>query len=305
MVTTGGTVMHKTLKIFVALVCTYGAVVSAQNPTISPAAEASSSADANALIQLRNLEKEIALNRSRLQNRPSEFILFARGQGIWQPGRRFKTSEKWLGLLCDAGQCQLRPAKVVVTPKSVQGHYDDKPTAGQLLQFNISQGATKNVVAWFALNPRSPWLAAGNVNAYVAKFNKGKDYSTVISLPNGEMRLMPLLLSAKQWSAAAGIGDSLRPPALLLQLRDVSKRQLLPTTLASCTGHLDAGYFIWAGDLDGDGKPDYLIEFDNAYGSAQLFLSSAAASGQLVGLAGQFDNTEGPVECDGNELSER
>ncbi len=297
--------MRQTLKIFAALFCSFSAFVCAQNPTVNPVAEAASSQDAKALLQLRNLAKEIELNRSQLQNRPSEFILFARGQDIWQPGRRLKNSKNWLGLLCEGGQCRLHPAEVGVTPKSVQGHYDDKPTAGQVLRFKISQGATNQVVAWFALNPRFPWLAAGNVNAYVAQFNKGKDYSTVISLPNGEIRLMPLLLSAKQWSAAADMEDSLRPPALLLQLRDTSKRQLLPTTLASCTGRLDASYYIWAGDLDQDGKPDYLIEFDNAYGSAQLFLSSTAASGQLVGLAGQFDGTEGPVECDGNELSAR
>ena len=189
--------MRQTLKIFAALFCSFSAFVCAQNPTVNPAAEASSSQDAKALIQLRNLAKEIELNRSRLQNRSSEFILFARGQDIWQSGRRFKNSKNWLGLLCEAGQCKLHTASVVVTPKSVQGHYDDKTTVGQVLRFNISQGATKNVVAWFALNPRFPWLAAGDVKAYDAQFNKGKDYSTVISFPSGEMRLMPLLLSAK------------------------------------------------------------------------------------------------------------
>lgn len=44
---------------------------------------------------------------------------------------------------------------------------------------------------------------------------------------------------------------------------------------------------IWAGDLDGDGKLDLLVDVTNGYnaGDTALYLSSKAKSGHLVGLA--------------------
>jgi len=48
---------------------------------------------------------------------------------------------------------------------------------------------------------------------------------------------------------------------------------------------------IWAGDLDGDGKLDLLVDITNHYngsGSA-LFLSSKAKSGEIVGLAAKLE----------------
>ena len=58
----------------------------------------------------------------------------------------------------------------------------------------------------------------------------------------------------------------------------------------------DAGDFkglrvIWAGDLDGDGKLDLLIDISNHYNvsSVALYLSSKAKSGGLVGLAAKLE----------------
>lgn len=45
----------------------------------------------------------------------------------------------------------------------------------------------------------------------------------------------------------------------------------------------------WAGDLDADGAPDLLLEVDPGSGTElRLYLSSAAAPGEIAGLAGRF-----------------
>jgi hypothetical protein len=45
----------------------------------------------------------------------------------------------------------------------------------------------------------------------------------------------------------------------------------------------------WAGDLDADGAPDLLLEVDPGSGAElRLYLSSAAAPGEIAGLAGRF-----------------
>ena len=45
----------------------------------------------------------------------------------------------------------------------------------------------------------------------------------------------------------------------------------------------------WAGDLDADGAPDLLLDVDPGTGNEmRLYLSSAAAPGELMGLVGRF-----------------
>jgi len=48
--------------------------------------------------------------------------------------------------------------------------------------------------------------------------------------------------------------------------------------------------FLWAGDLDGDGFPDFIIDVaeKGITSDSRLYLSSFAKEGQLVGLAGSF-----------------
>ncbi len=74
----------------------------------------------------------------------------------------------------------------------------------------------------------------------------------------------------------------------LLQLKHATKIQTLfnwPQGLSDQHAEL-----IWAGDLDGDGKLDLLIDHSQHFNSAgiALYLSTWAAPGQLVGLAATF-----------------
>ena len=52
-------------------------------------------------------------------------------------------------------------------------------------------------------------------------------------------------------------------------------------------------YLLWAGDLDGDGETDLLLELDveGNRSRTQLLLSGLAAPGDLVAPAAQLDTT--------------
>ncbi|MGH8144071.1 MAG: hypothetical protein ACREU2_16335, partial [Steroidobacteraceae bacterium] len=96
-------------------------------------------------------------------------VKFAVGNDEWEPGTEFRDSDAWLALTCVHRACVLVPATLRVQPQSWQGHYDDSPTAGQHLQFQIPEplkGAI--VVAWFQRNPALPWLKTGPVHTYEA-----------------------------------------------------------------------------------------------------------------------------------------
>jgi len=58
-------------------------------------------------------------------------------------------------------------------------------------------------------------------------------------------------------------------------------------------------YLLWSGDLDRDGKPDFLISFIDADGPVHLYLSSIAKHGNLIRLAGIFDSPPFGGRCDG------
>ncbi len=69
-----------------------------------------------------------------------------------------------------------------------------------------------------------------------------------------------------------------------LRLDDGSRQQLLPDPCGGAAGDMCVVFLAWAGDLDRDGKPDFLIEqAANAGGVECLYLSSRAKPDELVG----------------------
>jgi hypothetical protein len=230
-------------------------------------------------------------------------IKFVFGNNIWQPGEYYKKGDNWLALACtEDDACRFEPAVLDVKKESWQGHYDDVASAGQRLTFKLRKPAAAKVIAWFDTSAAPAWVKPGNVATYPV--DKGHNVpgtlDTLVNLPDeSTASLVPMLLSRKVNPELAQRFDT-SSATILLQLRAQGKRQLLPGVLGSCSQALDnnSSYLLWAGDLDDDGKPDYLISFIDADGPVHLYLSGKAAVGQLVGLAGVHEAPPFGGECD-------
>lgn len=265
--------------------------------------------DAAALAALAELSQEMMAIGRPLQGNLGGPVRFVHGNDLWQPGRQFTAGPGWLALACVASRCALRPAALAVTAASWQGHYDDRPTRGQKLRFSLAGSEQPNtrVLAWFAPRQAIDFLSPGEVTSYPEVDAVKGSFDAVVRTPQGDARFVPLLWSAKEWPASEGLQlPALQAPALLLQLRMAGRRQLLPGVLGSCAGDLrGAQYLLWAGDLDRDGKPDYLVSYIDESGDMHLYLSSRAKPGQLVGLGGVHASPPYGGECDGNQLMGR
>lgn len=222
----------------------------------------------------------------------STSIQFVVGNNVWQPGQRYRNGADWLALACTASTCQLSPAALTVRTESWQGHYDETPTAGQKLSFTKTAAASGKVIAWLHMDAKQKWLAAGPVTTYASSAAPLKQpagegtLEVAVDLPNGsQARFVPLLSWEKN--------------AFFLQLRAAQRRQLLGE-LARCSHEVTTNYFLWAGDLDRDGKPDYLVSFVDADGEIILYLSSVANPGELAGRAGLYNAPPYGGECDGS-----
>lgn len=97
----------------------------------------------------------------------------------------------------------------------------------------------------------------------------------------------------------------------VLQLRVGDQRQVFEHTLWQCTGSGGSDYLLWAGDLDRDGQPDYLVNFLDedtddplaGRGYIVLYLSSysgtsRAGDDDLVGLAAEYQ-VSNRTDCPG------
>jgi hypothetical protein len=180
---------------------------------------------------------------------------------------------------------------------------------GQQLVFKLVAPSHVKVVAWFSTAPGSPaWVKPGPVATYYAGSGRPKptgkgSFEAKIDLPgDAQATLVPMALSASHAPGLAGQwGGASAPPAYFLQLRAAGKRQLLYGQLGACSQAVssDADYLLWSGDLDGDGRPDYLISYVDGGGQEHLYLSGRARADQIVGLAGAHKAPPGDAECEG------
>lgn len=220
-------------------------------------------------------------------NSEVEFLL---GGDQWQPGRHYRTGNDWLALVCVKNKCSLEPARLTVRKDKWQGHYDNTPTDGQKLTFSRQKPGIGVVLVWFRLKANLSWLKTGSVTTYAANTSKIKrpasegTLETAINLPDGKQTtLIPLYDQENH--------------RFLLQMREPNKRQLLEE-LGSCSHIVTPDYLIWAGDLDRDGKPDYLINFADAVGKANLYLGKKAGPKEIAGVAGIYVPPPFDGECD-------
>lgn len=202
------------------------------------------------------------------------------GNPGWQPERYYRSGSDWFALACTATACRLSPARLTVRSKST-------------LVFEATPAVPGRVLAWLRKDGGLEWLAPGPVATYGSLMAKRSEpggegtFEVTLDLPaGGQARLVPLLNSE----------DNM----VVLQLRAAGKRQFLGE-LGSCTRRLSTNYFLWAGDLDRDGKPDYLLDFSTGEGDVVLFLSGAAAGGELVGAGGLYNPPPREEPCEGGD----
>jgi len=82
----------------------------------------------------------------------------------------------------------------------------------------------------------------------------------------------------------------LLPDGTKLLLKNENTSQVIYQVGDANDAHIE---LLWAGDIDGDQKLDFLVDADDHYNvsSIQLFLSSKAKKGALVGLAAVLTTT--------------
>lgn len=219
--------------------------------------------------------------------------------GLNIPGRNFRAGEGWWGLVCGAqpSGCQLVLLRLAVTP-ATHPVYDSEPTPSQILSWSplpasLSAPDSKaKLLAVFkpiralaklplAVGPVKTWLHAA-MDSYPPGGRIGSMEVSIPVVPGAPALLLPRLQPGKEG----------RSDGLLLELRQGGRRQLLDGFDPVMEGPVPVrptDYLLWAGDLDGDGKPDLLVDLSGGMRKVKLYLSSLATGQELVGEAGSFE----------------
>ncbi len=211
-------------------------------------------------------------------------------------GREYRSGSGWWALRCNEA-CELVPLSLSVSSKDHKV-YDSPPMEGQLLEFTPRLPAD-GVIAVF--KPfRAPLdklqLKAGPVVSWMPgreckprkgiRHEGGHVMGGELLLPGGDKVLFVPRQEAK--GPASGIA-----PAVWLELQAGGKRQRLGDFEFDIMWDKDStlepsSYIRWVGDLDNDGKADFIIDTGAVTTNLTLYLSSLAGPGEAVGMAGSF-----------------
>lgn len=231
------------------------------------------------------------------------------------PGRHFQPGSGWWVMACRAEDCRLLPVRLMVE-ELAHPTYDGPAVPGQHLRLaaedaNASaflaqpavdpavgrQRTANDVVILAALRPDAALrLQAGTLTTWWYAAPR----PTSAAAPPFAWRLIPPL------SRQIRIGESQQVLTLRQQLPDPAtmvdevaltlevdgQQQSLGTRYIHAIGEtapVELGEVLqWVGDLDGDGRPDLLVNHTGYWWDVALWLSSRAQPGELVGEAARF-----------------
>jgi hypothetical protein len=225
----------------------------------------------------------------------SKLVEFLLGADQWQPGERYRSGSQWLALVCSKNGLPVGARQAHGAPREVAGPLRRPAHPGPATGVPPPDGWPRHGAGLVQTRPRCA-LAAGRAGAHL----RGPPHSEK-SAPPAKARW------SWRWICPSGGQATLVPlfdaegGRFLLQLRAQGKRQLLDE-LGLCSHTVSTDYLVWAGDLDRDGQPDYLIDFADEVGEAKLYLARAAAAKELAGVAGVYVPSPFGGECDGGRL---
>lgn len=229
----------------------------------------------------------------------------------------FAAGDGWWVLLCQYDSCRLEPASLQVR-EAAHPTYDGPEVPGQRLSLQPLPEAERLLRRSggdpdYGARPRqvddSVILAVFRPTESLSALPLSRDsvptwwYSHPrVGFPATPTPYGHNLLPAAERQIVVGDAGTLtlrqRPPAQ----QGVPERPLeielggVRQPLGSHYVHMDDGsrpvelgeVLQWVGDLDGDGRPDLLINHSGYFWDLALWLSSLAAPGELVGEAGRF-----------------
>lgn len=234
----------------------------------------------------------------------SNKLIIASGNKTFYEGSKFSSSQHWLGLYCSNWHCKWIPAKLKVKQESIwvgEGKYDAgyEEVKGQLLTFETKEPQfTTGVVMWVLKKPNSPkWLQEATVKTYYATSslvsdddNKNHTFEQQFKDDKGEIKkIVPQKLLTPSVDVAANetflqLVQGEKKQFFLSSLSIEAERECQPADVNTANN-----YLFWAGDMDHDGKTDYLINFSANGDNVHLYLSGVAKQDETVALTGVFD----------------
>ena len=188
------------------------------------------------------------------------------------PGRNFRAGDGWWGLVCGKGtDCRLVALRLAITPARHEV-YDSDAVPSQWLVWSPLPAAGESLATFkpvrtlaglpLAAGPVVTWLQRGMPGPYP---DGGRIATMEVAIPvaaGSNALLLPRLRPARNDSNGRAL-----PGGLVLELRLDGRRQLLEDF--DMGGNPDGegpspvdpkSYLVWAGDLDGDGRLDLLLD---------------------------------------------